>query len=217
MAVILVIDPSPASRSSLVGHLAVGRHDVVAVSTADEALDAIDVQPVDVVLFDERLTGPSCMDLIHVICESPAVGSVAIASPGATFAGSMLAAGADEQLVTPVQAADLERAVQVALEARDTDTPEHELIEIGVVTVDRATGRAWRGDELIPLSTQERRILQLLAVRHGELVEISDIGAELGIRAGLERHVARLESRLDPHGSGGVLETFSGLGLRLLG
>jgi hypothetical protein len=46
---------------------------------------------------------------------------------------------------------------------------------------------------------------------------MSDIRAELGIRSDLSRLAARLGTRLDPAGTGEVVETFHGLGLRLLG
>jgi DNA-binding response OmpR family regulator len=215
--VILVIDPSLFSRRSIANHLAACEHDVVAVSTAAEALDTIDIRTVDVVLFDEQLTGPSSIDLIHVISESPTMGSVAIASPGPTFAGSMLSAGADAFIPTAAHPSDLDRAIAEALRAREDLPVETEEIEVGPVRIDRCSGRAWRGEELVPLSTQERRILQVLALRQGELVPMSDLRAELGIRFGLDRHAARLEAQLDPVGVGDVVESFDGVGLRLLG
>ncbi len=115
---ILIVDDKEVFRLPLQRALEAAGFEVIAVPSAEDALDVLDGSTVDVLLTDQRLPGMDGVQLItRVKATHPAMGIIAMTAYG-TIESAVEARrrGADDYLVKPFEVPDLLRALHRALD-----------------------------------------------------------------------------------------------------
>ena len=115
---ILIVDDNEVFRLPLQRALEAAGFEVIAVPSAEDALDVLDGSTVDVLLTDQRLPGMDGVQLIaRVKATHPAMGIIAMTAYG-TIESAVEARrrGADDYLVKPFEVPDLLRALHRALD-----------------------------------------------------------------------------------------------------
>ena len=115
---ILMVDDNEVFRRPLQRALEAAGFEVVAVPSAEDALDILDGSTVDLVLTDYRLPGMDGVQLItRIKATHPAMAIIAMtAYRTVESAVEARRRGADDYLVKPFEMADLLRALHRALE-----------------------------------------------------------------------------------------------------
>jgi DNA-binding NtrC family response regulator len=122
---ILIVDDNEVFRLPLQRALEAAGFEVIAVPSAEDALDVLDGSTVDVLLTDQRLPGMDGVQLItRVKATHPAIGIIAMTAYG-TIESAVEARrrGADDYLVKPFEVPDLLRALHRALDQQKS--PAH--------------------------------------------------------------------------------------------
>jgi len=115
---ILIVDDKEVFRLPLQRALEAAGFEVIAVPSAEDALDVLDGSTVDVLLTDQRLPRMDGVQLItRVKATHPAMGIIAMTAYG-TIESAVEARrrGADDYLVKPFEVPDLLRALHRALD-----------------------------------------------------------------------------------------------------
>ena len=115
---ILIVDDKEVFRLPLQRALEAAGFEVIAVPSAEDALDVLDGSIVDVLLTDQRLPRMNGVQLItRVKATHPAMGIIAMTAYG-TIESAVEARrrGADDYLVKPFEVPDLLRALHRALD-----------------------------------------------------------------------------------------------------
>jgi DNA-binding response OmpR family regulator len=128
-------------------------------------------------------------------------------------------AGADDYLAEPFDLREL-AARSHALARRHAPLVEDVLL-VGDLSLDRATGQVKRGDTVVPMRRRERLLLELLALHRGRVVSRATIEAKLYPEAAelqsnsVEAAVSQLRRWLDAPGGPSCIVTLRGEGYRL--
>src|SRR5262245_63165240 len=114
---ILLVDDNETFRRPLQRALEVAGFEVVAVSSAEDALDALDRSTADLLLTDHRLPGIDGLQLItRIKATHPAVALIAMTAYGTSeSAVEERRCGDDDYLVKPLEVTDLMHAIDRAL------------------------------------------------------------------------------------------------------
>jgi len=115
---ILIVDDNEVFRLPLQRALEAAGFEVIAVPSAEDALDVLDGSTVDVLLTDQHLPRMDGVQLItRVKATHPAMGIIAMTAYG-TIESAVEARrrGADDYLVKPFEVPDLLRALHRALD-----------------------------------------------------------------------------------------------------
>jgi putative two-component system response regulator len=117
---VLVIDDEESLRVALSRFLRSRGYEVTAVSSAFDALAALDRDHCDLALCDVRMPGMTGMELLPVALEKdPELAIVMLTAVNdAPTATEAIARGASDYLVKPIELADLQAAVERALHRR---------------------------------------------------------------------------------------------------
>lgn len=180
----------------------------------EQALEAFNRHPTDVVLIDIMLPGIDGFEVcrsIRRVSDVPIVMVTARVDTHDVVAG--LEAGADDYLTKPFALPELEARVR-ALTRRGTGNPTK--IEFGPLTYDQTERSARLDGQAVDLSARELGLLEILVLRAGRLVSKEQLvdhlcgwGEEVSTNA-IEVYVHRLRKKLEP---GGVrISTVRGLG-----
>jgi len=223
MAVLLLIEDDPSIRSSLTRAMTQRGHTMHSVSTALEGLRAAtDTEP-DVVLLDlglPDLDGSKIMPMLRAVVSVPVI--VTTARDDEAEIVALLDAGADDYLVKPFSANQLDariRAVMRRVTEPETDGP----IVVGGLSIDPRTREVRLDGREIQLTPKEFALLLLLAQRAGDVVSKRDILAEVwqlplgGSDKTVDVHVSWLRRKLGETGSEPrYLHSVRGVGVRLV-
>jgi DNA-binding response OmpR family regulator len=175
----------------------------------------------DAILLDVRLPGLSglevCKELRQRGIEAPVLMLTARGLVEQRVEG--LDAGADDYLTKPFVLAELLARVR-ALVRRGFHSGNARL-HYADLALDRHRRRATRGQQMIPLTTKEFALLELLLLRAPELVTRSEIvehvwdchfDSETNL---VEVYINRLRQKIDQTGPAKLIHTIRGVGYRL--
>lgn len=179
MVSIYIVEDDQAIRAALARTLAGRGHQVRAARQALEALPEILETVPDVVVLDLGLPdvdGATLLKMIRGVSDVPVV--IATARDEEATIVALLNAGADDYLVKPFSADQLEARVHAVLR-RNRSGVERNSLRVGSLDLDRSSRVATLAGKLLDLTPKEFDLLAMLASRAGEVVTKNEILAEV--------------------------------------
>ena len=169
MAVLLLVEDDPRIRSALSRALTERGHAVRSEPTGLGGLQQIMDDPPDLVVLDLGLpdvSGVQLLRMLRPVSSVPVI--VATARDDDAAAVSALDAGADDYLVKPFSADQLDARIRAVL--RRSQAPESAVLVVGDLVVDIRRRTAVLGGVALDLRPKEFELLAYLAARPGEVV-----------------------------------------------
>jgi len=218
MRLLIVEDDAALAR----GILKVFRAEGLAVDHATNGQDAlamVQMEPYSALILDLGLADMDGLTVLRHIRQAHLTVPILIltARDGTMDRVNGLDQGADDYLSKPFAIEELEARVR-ALIRRGQGNPEP-VTTLGNFTLDRITGAAYIGGELLELTRRERAVLETLVVKAGNVVPKSRLTADVFgyddpvAPNALEVYIARLRRKLE--NSGIQIVTVRGLGYLL--
>ena len=224
MAQLLVVEDDERIRSALIRALHERGHAVSSAGTALEGLrQAVDERP-DLVVLDlglPDLDGAELLRMLRAVSTVPVI--VATARDDDESIVQALDAGADDYVLKPFQAAQLEARIRAVLRraAGATDAASAP-VTVADLVVDPRGRRVTRGGGAVELSPKEFDLLAYLAARAGTVVTKRELLAEVwqlpygGSDKTVDVHLSWLRRKLGESASEPrLLQTVRGVGVRL--
>jgi len=218
MRVLIVEDDEAMAR----GLIAALRSSGLAVDHEADGAEAARVarsEPYALVVLDLGLPGLSGFEVLRVLRRGGVTVPVMILTARDAIEDRVrgLDLGADDYLLKPFDLAEFEARVR-ALIRRGQNRPDP-VLSCGALVVDRSSGTATLGGELLVLRPREMAVLTALLTRAGKVIpkerlvgEIFGFDEPVAPNA-LELYVARLRKKLEPDGP--RIRTIRGLGYLL--
>jgi len=220
---VLIVEDDDKIRTSLVRALTDHGHAVSSAHTAMGGLrQAVEDRP-DVVVLDlglPDLDGREVLRMLRAVSRVPVI--VATARDDEEEIVRVLDAGADDYLIKPFGAAQLEARIRAVLR-RATEQEASPSIVVGELTVSPRAREAVLDGVTLDLSPKEFDLLHYLAARHGEVVTKRDLLTEVwrvpygGADKTVDVHLSWLRRKLgetaqEPR----YLHTVRGVGVKLV-
>lgn len=215
---ILVVEDDAASREAVAAILSIKGYRVVAVGTAEAAVESARRDVPDLVLLDLRLgaaDGFEVLERIRSFLDVPVIILSGRVTPEEKALG--LRMGADDYVGKPFDAGEL----LARIEARLRPARTRRIVEIGPVRMDLSRREAFVGSDRVDLTNRQFDVLALLASDPGRAFSRDEIlrevwGTEYVTKRNVNEQVRLLRARLSGHGVGAdIIETAPGLGYRV--
>jgi two-component system KDP operon response regulator KdpE len=223
VAQLLVVEDDERIRMALIRALRDRGHAVSSVGTALAGLQQAVAERPDLVVLDlglPDLDGGELLRMLRAVSAVPVIVATARDDDGSVVAA--LDAGADDYVVKPFSAGQLEARIRAVL--RRTADPDGGPgpVTVGDLTVDPRSRRVVHAGEPVELSPKEFDLLAYLAARAGTVVPKRELLAEVwqlpygGSDKTVDVHLSWLrrklgESAAEPR----LLQTVRGVGVRL--
>ena len=219
---VLVVDDEPAILRFLRAGLASQGYVVIEAATGHAALDQIRRKSADLVVLDLGLPdidGIRLLRMLRPVSNVPVI--VATARDEDTTTVAALDAGADDYVVKPFSAEQLEARIRAVL--RRSSTEQTPVLQVGDLVVDvRARAAVLAGQEL-DLRPREFDLLAYLAARPGEVVTKRTLLAEVwqspygGADKTVDVHLSWLRRKLgETAAEPRMLHSVRGVGVKLV-
>ncbi|MFB9720246.1 response regulator transcription factor [Planobispora longispora] len=219
---LLLIEDDPAIRTSLTRGLRDRGH---AVSSAPAALDglrlAVEERP-DLIVLDLGLPDMDGLDLLRMlraVSRVPVI--VATARDGEAQMVELLDAGADDYVVKPFSAAQIDARVRAVLR-RSGESRADSSVTVGGLRIDPRSREATLDGAPLDLSPREFDLLHYLAARPGEVVSKRELLTHVwqipygGADKTVDVHLSWLRRKLgETSAEPRYLQTVRGVGVRL--
>ncbi|MEU8818544.1 response regulator transcription factor [Actinoplanes sp. NPDC048796] len=224
MARLLLIEDEPAIRSNLLRALRERGHAVAASATAMEGLQAALADRPDLIVLDlglPDLDGRELLRMLRAISQVPVI--VATARDEEREMVRLLDAGADDYVVKPFTAAQLDARVRAVLRRLSPgETPS--VLAVGGLRIDPAARVVTLDGAAVELTPREFELLHHLAQRAGQVVTKRELLTEVwqvpygGADKTVDVHLSWLRRKLgetaqEPR----YLHTVRGVGVKLSG
>lgn len=180
MAQVLIIEDDPTIRTALVRALGARQHVTTTAPTAMDGLQALVAVRPDVVLLDlglPDLDGSALLSMIRAVSDVPVI-VVSARDEGPDIVGA-LDAGADDYLVKPFAADQLEARIRAVLRRAETRAAGAGPVVVGGLVVDARSRTVTLDGAAVDLAPKEFDLLLHLAERAGEVVSKRDLLAEV--------------------------------------
>jgi DNA-binding response OmpR family regulator len=218
MRLLIVEDDAALAR----GLLKAFRGDGLAVDhvgNGQDALDVVKMEPYSAIILDLGLPDLDGLTVLKRMRAMQVTAPILIltARDGTNDRVNGLDNGADDYLPKPFAVEELEARVR-ALIRRSQGSPDP-VLSLGSLRLDRASGAAYLGDEMLELTRRERSVLETLVSRAGTVVPKSRLSADVFdyddavSPNALEVYIGRLRRKLEK--SGLEIRTVRGLGYLL--
>lgn len=222
MARVLLVEDDADVRAALLSALAGHGHDVSWTAAGTEALrTAVDDRP-DVVVLDLGLPdidGHEVLRMLRAVSDVPVV--VATARDDEAAIVRTLDAGADDYVVKPFSAQELEARIRAVIR-RAEDGGRDAPVVVGDLVIDPAGREVELAGEPVELTRLEFDLLLTLARRAGEVVSKRELLAEVwrqpygGADKTVDVHLSWLRRKLgESADEPRYLHTFRGVGIKL--
>jgi DNA-binding response OmpR family regulator len=222
MARLLLIEDDPTIRTPLMRALHERGHAVASASTAMEGVQAALADRPDLVVLDlglPDLDGKEMLRMLRAVSQMPVI--VATARDDETEIVRVLDAGADDYLVKPFTAAQLDARIRAVLR-RGAGPQTEPAITVGELVVDPAARLVRLAGEEIELTPREFDLLHHLAGRAGQVVTKRELLTEVwqipygGADKTVDVHLSWLRRKLGESATAPrYLHTVRGVGVRL--
>jgi DNA-binding response OmpR family regulator len=223
VAVLLIVEDDLRIRSALARAMTERGHAVASEPSAMPALQRIVDDPPDLVVLDLGLPdvdGIQLLRMLRPVSAVPVIVATARDDDRATV--QALDAGADDYLVKPFSAEQLDARIRAVL--RRTAAPETTVLRVGDLVVDVRARTAVLAGRDLDLRPREFDLLAYLAARPGEVVPKRTLLAEVwqspygGADKTVDVHLSWLrrklgESAAEPR----MLHSVRGVGVKLVG
>jgi len=180
MAQVLLVEDDAAIRTALTRALTQLGHVVTTVATGSDAVTALTGQRHDVIVLDLGLPdmdGAQVLDISRVLKCGPVI--VATARDDEAEVVRLLNAGADDYLVKPFSAAQMDARIRAVLRRAGTaDTGDARLV-VGGLALDPVGRTVTLEGRELELTRKEFDLLHLLMQRRGEVVSKPTLLAEV--------------------------------------
>jgi DNA-binding response OmpR family regulator len=223
VAAVLVIEDDQRIREALAGALAGAGHAVRAEATAAGGLAAVVEWRPEVVVLDLGLPdidGAQVLRMLRAVSAVPVI--VATARDDEEGIVALLDAGADDYVVKPYSAAQIEARVRAVLRRGSQKAPAEEVVRVGGLEVDLARRVARLDGRPLELTRLEFDLLAYLARRSPEVVTRRELLAEVwrqpygGADKTVDVHVSWLRRKLgETAAAPRYVHTVRGVGVRL--
>ncbi len=222
MAIIAVVEDDPGIRTALIRALRERGHAVSASSTGLAALQSVTEQEPDLVVLDLGLPdidGLRVLDMVRAVSRVPVI--VVTARDDRRAVVEALDHGADDYVVKPFDADQLEARIRAVLRRSGEETGESSL-RVGGLEIDPSGHTVRLEGSPVALTRKEFDLLHLLARRAGQVVTKREILAEVWREAygGSERtvdvHLSWLRRKLgETAAQPRYLHSIRGVGVKL--
>jgi len=179
VAQVLVVEDDPTIRTALVRGLTERGHAVASAPTGLAGLEhAVGHRP-DVVVLDLGLPdvdGTTVLRMLRGVSRVPVV--VATARDDETEIVAVLDAGADDYVVKPFSAAQLDARIRAVLR-RGGETPADTAVVVGGLRIDPRTRQAAVEGRPLELTPREFDLLHYLAARAGQVISKRELLTEV--------------------------------------
>lgn len=224
MSVLVLIEDDPAIRTALERALSRRGHAVYAAPTAMAGLELVTSRSPDVVVLDLGLPdvdGTQVLGMIRGISAVPVI--VATARDDENEMVRVLDLGADDYVVKPFSAEQLEARLRAVLRrGRTADDPDPALT-VGGLSIDRSTRVVTLDGRPLDLTRMEFDLLAYLAGRAGRVVSKRQLMAEVwqqpygGADKTVDVHLSWLRRKLgETAAEPRFLQTVRGVGVKLV-
>jgi two-component system, OmpR family, KDP operon response regulator KdpE len=222
VAAVVLVEDDLEIRNLVARVLAGHGHDVVSAATAMEGLEAAVKGAPDLVILDLGLPDLDGFELLKMIRAVSAVPVIVATARGVEDdIVRTLDAGADDYLVKPFGARQLEARVRAVLRRRGED-PDPVTV-VGGLSIDSRSRLARLDERELELTPKEFDLLLFLAERAGEVVTKREILAEVwrepygGADRTIDVHLSWLRKKLgESAAEPGYLRTVHGVGIKLV-
>jgi len=224
VARVLVIEDEPDLQELLRFNLLKEGHTVTVSATGSDGLHELRRQPFDLVLLDLMLPDRDGLEVCRIVRGDEALSAMPIIMVTAKSEESDvilgLGLGADDYVTKPFRVKELMARIRVRL-ARNLDETrdaERRRIQVGNLTIDPVRHRVLIGDEVVPLTLTEFKLLHFLASHPGiaygryDLLDRIGDGEEVVTDRTIDVHIRNLRKKLGPHEQ--LVETVRGVGYR---
>jgi DNA-binding response OmpR family regulator len=224
MAHVLVVEDDPRIRTLLMRSLADRGHAVASAATGMQGLDlALETRP-QLVVLDLGLPdvdGAQVLAMLRAVSQVPVI--VATARDDDPSLVACLDAGADDYVVKPYTAAQIEARIRAVLRrAGDGSEERRRTVSVGALVIDVPSRRARLDGAALDLSPREFELLRHLAERADEVVTKKELLTEVwqqawgGSDKTVDVHLSWLRRKLGETASEPrYLHTVRGVGVRL--
>ncbi|GGJ88444.1 DNA-binding response regulator [Pilimelia anulata] len=176
----LLVEDDPAIRGTLMRALHDLGHAVRSASTAMSGLDLALAEPPDLVVLDLGLPdrdGVELLRMLRAVSRVPVI--VATARDDEADIVRALDAGADDYVVKPFRAAQLDARVRAVLRRAADGDRAPAAIQVGALRVDVAGRTASLDGRTLDLTPREFDLLHYLAARPGQVVSKRELLTEV--------------------------------------
>ncbi|GAA0442755.1 DNA-binding response regulator [Actinoplanes capillaceus] len=225
MARLLLIEDDPAIRAPLLRALRERGHAVAASAAAMEGLQTALAERPDLIVLDlglPDLDGRELLRMLRAVSRIPVI--VATARDEETEMVRLLDAGADDYVVKPFTAAQLDARIRAVLRRGAGPEEAAPVIEVGGLRIDQAARAVTLDGAAVELTPREFDLLHHLARHAGQVVTKRELLSEVwqvpygGADKTVDVHLSWLRRKLgetaqEPR----YLHTVRGVGVRLSG
>jgi DNA-binding response OmpR family regulator len=225
MARILVVEDEPTLADAVSYALRGEGHDVEAVGSGEEALDAARQRPFDVLVLDLMLPGVSGIEISRRLRGESAIPILMLTARDAEVDRVLgLEAGADDYVTKPFSMSELLARVRAILRRRELDAHEaHPTRDVGALHLDLERYEATVEGKPVQLTPSELKLLVLLSRDPGRVYSRREIMQHLwesdyiGDARAADLHVSNIRRKVerDPENPERLL-TVRGAGYKLV-
>jgi DNA-binding response OmpR family regulator len=222
---ILIVEDDAPLRALLQERLAAEGYTVEAVATGEEALQALEARPPDLVVLDLMLPGMDGLEVCRRLrARHPAVYVLMLTARSSELDRVVgLEVGADDYVTKPFSLNELVARVRAGLRRLqlDRETAEEAPLEFDGLRIDPVRRQVWRDGQPVHLTVREFELLLFLA-RHPDrpftrlqlLREVWGIDYP-GYARTVDSHIQRLRAKIEPApGAPRYIRTVWGVGYK---
>lgn len=223
MASLLIIEDDVRIRQSLAKRLAEQGHDVQTASAGLAGLEAALAGAHDVIILDLGLPdidGGELLKMLRAVKQTPVI--VATARDQESDIVRLLDAGADDYVVKPFSAAQLDARIRAVMR-RAAGPTASAVVTIGGLVIDGDAREVTLDGEPVALTRKEFELLWYLAERVGTVIGRRELLAEVwrqpygGADKTIDVHLSWLRKKLgETAAEPRFLQTVRGVGVRLI-